>query len=184
MRIVLAILSIGVLASSCSHAYYVRSIDSKEFRDLETRAARQPSSVILDDGTEYEAKDLKVAQDSTAWTLRSTSERMEVSTELIRKIVFRSRSDGAVEGAGIGFLGAGLVGGALGAAAGTNNCAGTKLCISPGQGFGVGFIVFGLAGAVLGAMMGASNGATYAYYLFPSEPVDRSGQVDDWDPWR
>jgi hypothetical protein len=182
LRIVFAILLVGSLSMGCSHAYYIRSLDSDEYRAFDQRAAKKPCSLVLDDGTEYTAEKVKLSEDTTSWVAASTGQQIQVPTDRVRRIVFRSRSDGLVEGAALGFAAAGLAGAVWGWSEGEDSCGdGSEICFTHGQSLVLGLFVFGIPGAILGAIGGAGHGTTYVYYPFPDEPIVGPDDFGGWD---
>ena len=91
LRIVCAITLLAVLTSCCSQSYYIRSLDCDEYRAFEKMAAKETCEVLLDDGTKYLAKNVKIAEDTTRWYASKTGEEIRVSTQRIQNIAFVNR---------------------------------------------------------------------------------------------
>ncbi|MBL0174173.1 MAG: hypothetical protein IPP94_02725, partial [Ignavibacteria bacterium] len=164
-RIVGGLCCITILGNGCSTTITISSSDpAADWNITESREYLRtgPASIAFADGTERDASDVWVSKDSVWFSDSTMGKTTSVPAPLVRKIVYTDRWKGALEGAGIGAIVAGVAGGAAAYAYES------KRASRPGMTWGTGdnaplaaiggFIVGGLGGLLSGAIIGAILG--------------------------
>ena len=113
MRVILAAL-LAAMTVGCSQAYYIRSLDSVEFRDFDARASKNPCLVELDDLTRYGAKEVELARDTTKMYAVDMAQEIQVPTRRVRSITFVYHGESAAGGAAVGLAVKAVIGGVWG----------------------------------------------------------------------
>ncbi len=171
IRLIITVPFLINLIVSCSHPRYIRSPNSDQFRSLNARTLNGHCTVILNDGTKYEARHLVLTKDTTAWYIDDTAKLIQIPTQKIKTITLMSRGDGFVDGMGIG-LGIGTaIAAVCGLTAEDRDCSdnGQEWCFTRSSVFWLAIIFIGLPSGVLGGLTGTVIGAKHVYYLSPDE---------------
>ncbi len=171
IRFIITILFLINLTVSCSHPRYIRSSNSDQFQSLNARTLNGYCTVILNDGTKYEARHLVLTEDTTVWYIGDTAKLIQMPTQEIKTITLMSRGDGFADGVGIG-LGIGAAIAAIcGLTAEDRDCSdnGQEWCFTRSSVFWFAIIFIGLPSGVLGGLTGTVIGAKHVYHPFPDE---------------
>lgn len=167
----IALLSgLAAFSTGCSSTYTVSSTGKPDaefsHQEMIEELAGRDVTIELKDGISILAKEVKISNDSASWVDVSTTERTNVATSVIKKIVIKSHGIGALEGMGIGILIGGTGGIILGSSGSGGGTFGREGAIA------MGVIVVGGAGLVVGLISGATIGHSYEYEYQTTEQND------------
>ncbi len=113
MRTTVLVLFLAIAQPGCTSSYIVSSTPHDEdvsFSNFNALAKNRSARVILQDSTILHAQEMMVEQDSVYFLDEHSGGRTVMPTLSIKKIVFRNRILGLLEGAGFGVLAGGAAG--------------------------------------------------------------------------
>ena len=171
-RILAGMCCITILGNGCSTTMTISSSDpAADWNITESREYLRtgPALIAFADGTERDASDVWVSKDSVWFSDSTMGKTRSVPAPLVRKIVYTDRWKGALEGAGIGAIVAGVAGGAAAYAYESKRASRPGMTWGTGDNAAVasigGFIVGGLGGLLSGAIIGAILGHRTVFEL-------------------
>jgi hypothetical protein len=155
------------LLVACGTTHVAKSPSAVEVRQIDRSVRGEAGNVWLtDEGAPRPAQDLALGVNGVFWR-DPQGQGWTQSYAGVREISRPSRLLGVLNGMGIGFLSAGAVGAAVGAAGGSDHCGSpdTYFCITRGGGAVLGAVLAGTVGAVLGGVIGGAIGsqATFVF---------------------
>jgi hypothetical protein len=158
MKIVSGLLICCTLQMGCSSSYVVSSSPNADlsFSSFTTDAEGGSGTVVFQDDSELEARNIVASPDSTRFLNEATDSMTVVPTHTVKRVVFKNRFIGFLEWAGIGAVVCGGVG--LSLSANNKNASGVGAAYA---------ILGGPVGAVIGGVCGVIAGHSYEYQ-FPA----------------
>ncbi len=165
MRRLVATIVIIPLVVGCSHVQHIDPTASEDhIAEVNQRVRGRTVTVQLVDLTEFKARDVVVAADSTRMVLLAPTRRSTtLSNSSIRTLAVTNRADGALRGLGMGFLVGAAAGAVIGAATVDDNYAAPGDPMSTSESVGTGIALLGTLGAVSGLVLGAVFGEREVY---------------------
>jgi len=113
MKLSLALLIFSIIQIGCSSSYTISSgpnDDKLAFSNLNADARNQAITIFFQEDSTSAGQELLAEADTISWLNPITGARSAVPTHKIKKIVFKNRALGALEGAWIGLsIGGGWV---------------------------------------------------------------------------
>ena len=161
MRTIIPMLFLGIAQVGCSSSYIVSSAPQDEYVSLSnfnTLAKERSARIVFQDGTSLYAQEVIAEQDSVNILDENTGRRVVMPALKIKKIVFRNRGLGLLEGAGIGILAGGATGLLVAVVTGPHPA-------EEGFAYIVGPILGGAAGLLIGPIYGVIKGHTDEYAI-------------------
>jgi hypothetical protein len=149
MKIVSGVLVFCIIQMGCSSSYVVSSSPNADvsFSTFNTDAEGGSGTIVFQDDSELEARNIVASPDSTRFLNAATDSITVVPTHTVKKVVFKNRFIGFLEWAGIGAVVCGGVGIALSASHQDASGVGAAYAILGGP---VGAVIGGVAGVVAG----------------------------------
>jgi len=171
MKLITILFGLAIFLCGCSSSYLVSSTgkpDAKySYHEMNEELKGQDVEIELKDGRDISAKDVKISDDTVSWVDQQTDQAFKASILEINKIVMKSSSIGALEGAGFGLVG----GGGLGALVG-QIIVGNHGAWGTGAGVFFGSIIGGGIGIIVGPITGLIIGHSYNYEFPTAEQSD------------
>ena len=164
-RIAVLALLLGTVLAGCTHTQPLHVSSPAERAAFNAQAEGTEARIALVDGTPSTGHSVRVAPDVTRWTDLQTGPRSAPTSE-IASIRYVDRGRGALEGAGLGLVGGGLIGGLVGTDGGAEPDEMEVFTVTPEQ------ILLGFAiiGTVIGAVVGMARGHRTIYRVSPQRP--------------
>ncbi|HCA78681.1 MAG TPA: hypothetical protein DEP53_03000 [Bacteroidetes bacterium] len=173
MKPLFALMLLAIAHSGCSSSYFISSEQGEllSCSQFNTAVKDKKATIIFQDDSTVDAQEVWAVPDSISWLHSTNDARKAVAMHKIKKVVFKDRLLGVLEGAGIGLISGGAVG----------------FFVSAGESGGRdGFLDFGPelpagigagAGLLLGTIVGATLGHTYNYEFYWSQSSDSSRRI-------
>lgn len=160
MRLSIAVLIFSIALIGCSSSYIVSSTphdDELSFSKLNAETKNKSATIVFQDDSKLDCQEVLSALDSTSWLEPTTGARAAVPTFKIKKIFFKNRIVGTLDGGGIGLLAGGGVGFLIGSVLESPN--------SEWKGFVTLYfsVIGGGVGLLVGTVSGVIKGHTYEY---------------------
>lgn len=153
-----------LLSVGCSSSYVVSSSANPgpSFDIFNIEARGRSATIVIQDGGEWEGKNILASSDSTRFVIETTDAPMVVPTRTIKKVVFTNLGVGFLEGFGLGALAGSVAVLAL-------RAAGPSGGEFSDWSYGLFFTLLGAgAGGVLGGIPGLIMGHSYTYEFVSS----------------
>lgn len=158
-------LLLGTVLAGCIHTQSLHVSSPAERAAFNARAEGTEARIALVDGTTSTGHSVRVAPDVTRWTDPQTGPRSAPTSE-IASIRYVDRGRGALEGAGLGFVGGGLFGGLVGTDGGAEPDEMELFTVTPEQIL----LGFAIVGTVIGTFVGMARGSRIVYRVSPQRP--------------